>query len=195
MNSLKPLLIRDNRHSQIVFFLMTIALFMISGTVALYIKEAVWGFGVLIFLTGLLVLSIARGTNKLLPRFFAAEDKAFKFVYWNGTEKVVPFSDIQAAEADGEVGKSVTTVLNLKTKNETIKVLSEVFDSTAVLINCLQNITEIEYKNKIHERAVKEALNASSSAKKFRLAFAYFWVSIFLVIAAAISLNLPSMIH
>lgn len=195
MKNYKPLLIRDSRHSQIVFFLMTVALFMISGTFALYIKEAVWGLGVLIFLIGVFVLSIVRGTRKDLPRFFYTDDKIINLIYWNGTDKKLKFSDIETAVVDGTVGKSVITFFEIKTKKETIKIWSEIFDSTAELINCLQKVTDIEYKNEAHEKALKTALKTSSLSKKLRLAFSYFWACLFFAIAVTISLGLPSMIH
>lgn len=195
MKNYKPLLIRDSRHSQIVFFLMTVALFMISGTFALYIKEAVWGLGVLIFLIGVFVLSIVRGTRKDLPRFFYTDDKIISLIYWNGTDKKLKFSDIETAVVDGTVGKSVITFFEIKTKKETIKIWSEIFDSTAELINCLQKATDIEYKNEAHEKALKTALKTSSLSKKLRLAFSYFGACLFFAIAVTISLGLPSMIH
>lgn len=185
----------DNKHSQAVFFLMTIALFIILGTLSLYIKEVIWGFGVFIFLTGLLIFLNVKATKKDVPRFFAVEDKSFEFIYWNRSKKIIKFSDIESIIVDGSTTKSVITVLTIKTKNETVKIFSEIFDSTLKLISMVHGIVDIEYRNKFHEKAIKEALNANFTAKKLRIAITYFWVLIFLAIAIIFSLKLTSIGH
>ncbi len=195
MNHYIPLFMIDNKHSQAVFFLMTIALFIILGTLSLYIKEVIWGFGVFIFLTGLLIFLNVKATKKDVPRFFAVEDKSFEFIYWNRSKKIIKFSDIESIIVDGSTTKSVITVLTIKTKNETVKIFSEIFDSTLKLISMVHGIVDIEYRNKFHEKAIKEALNANFTAKKLRIAITYFWVLIFLAIAIIFSLKLTSIGH
>ena len=195
MKELKPVLIRDNKQSIIIFCMMFVALFMIVAPVSLYVKEAVWGLGTLIFLVSLSILVIVRSTNRTLPRFIEIKEDLLNFIYWNGDKKTVSLKEIESVIVDGHVGKSITTTVSVKTKQDTIKIWIEVFDTTRDLINFLNNKVEITYKDKNHERVVKENLNPNPWRKRFRIAFAYFWVAIFWAMAVAINLNLPSMVH
>ena len=195
MKELKPVLIRDNKQSIIIFCMMFVALFMIVAPVSLYVKEAVWGLGTLIFLVSLSILVIVRSTNRTLPRFIEIKEDLLNFIYWNGDKKTVSLKEIESVIVDGHVGKSITTTVSVKTKQDTIKIWIEVFDTTRDLINFLNNKVEITYKDKNHERVVKENLNPNPWRKRFRMAFAYFWVAIFWAMAVAINLNLPSMVH
>ena len=195
MKELKPVLIRDNKQSIIIFCMMFVALFMIVAPVSLYVKEAVWGLGTLIFLVSLSILVIVRSTNRTLPRFVEIKEDSLNFIYWNGDKKTVSLKEIEYVIVDGHVGKSITTTVSVKTKQDTIKIWIEVFDTTRDLINFLNNKVEITYKDKNHERVVKENLNPNPWRKRFRTAFAYFWVAIFWAMAVAINLNLPSMVH
>lgn len=195
MKELKPVLIRDNKQSIIIFCMMFVALFMIVAPVSLYVKEAVWGLGTLIFLVSLSILVIVRSTNRTLPRFVEIKEDSLNFIYWNGDKKTVSLKEIEYVIVDGHVGKSITTTVSVKTKQDTIKIWIEVFDTTRDLINFLNNKVEITYKDKNHERVVKENLNPNPWRKRFRIAFAYFWVAIFWAMAVAINLNLPSMVH
>ena len=195
MKELKPVLIRDNKQSIIIFCMMFVALFMIVAPVSLYVKEAVWGLGTLIFLVSLSILVIVRSTNRTLPRFIEIKEDLLNFIYWNGDKKTVSLKEIESVIVDGHVGKSITTTVSVKTKQDTIKIWIEVFDTTRDLINFLNNKIEITYKDKNHERVVKENLNPNPWRKRFSTAFAYFWVAIFWAMAVAINLNLPSMVH
>lgn len=195
MKELKPVLIRDNKQSIIIFCMMFVALFMIVAPVSLYVKEAVWGLGTLIFLVSLSILVIVRSTNRTLPRFIEIKEDLLNFIYWNGDKKTVSLKEIESVIVEGHVGKSITTTVSVKTKQDTIKIWIEVFDTTRDLINFLNNKVEITYKDKNHERVVKENLNPNPWRKRFRMAFAYFWVAIFWAMAVAINLNLPSMVH
>ena len=195
MKELKPVLIRDNKQSIIIFCMMFVALFMIVAPVSLYVKEAVWGLGTLIFLVSLSILVIVRSTNRTLPRFIEIKEDLLNFIYWNGDKKTVSLKEIESVIVDGHVGKSITTTISVKTKQDTIKIWIEVFDTTRDLINFLNNKVEITYKDKNHERVVKENLNPNPWRKRFRTVFAYFWVAIFWAMAVAINLNLPSMVH
>ena len=195
MKNIKPLLTRDNRHTQIIFFMMAVSLFMLIGTISLYVKEAFWGLAVLIFLTGLLILTTIRNTDKNLPRFIKIEEQVISLIFWNNKEISLPFHEIESLTIDGYAGKSITTIFTIKTQNDSIKIISEIFDTTAEITTALKDKTKIEYKNQSHEKAIKEALKSSKIRKIFRLAFAYFLVAIFSIIAFTISLNLPAMVH
>lgn len=195
MKNIKPLLTRDNRHTQIIFFMMAVSLFMLIGTISLYVKEAFWGLAVLIFLTGLLILTTIRNTDKNLPRLIKIEEQAISLIYWNNKEISLPLHEIESLTIDGYAGKSITTIFTIKTQNDSIKIISEIFDTTAEIITTLKDKTKIEYKNQSHENAITEALKSSKIRKICRLAFAYFLVAIFSIIAFTISLNLPAMVH
>ena len=193
-NDLKACSLIDNRHSITVFVLMFTAIFIVSGTAALYIKEAIWGFGILIFLVSLIVVSTVRSINKTLPRFIGAGNDSLKIVYWDKKEKIVPFEDITQFIVDGFVGKSVQTIITIKTKDDVIKAEIELFDSAVDIIACLKEKIDIEYKNKALENMFKNNI-IEPWRKKFRIAFAYFWVTVFWVIAIALCFNMPSMVH
>ena len=194
MNNLKPCFLIDYRHSIATFFLMFSAIFIISGTLAIYIKEAIWGFGILIFLVSLIVVSTVRSTDKTLPRFIGAGDDSLKIVYWDKKEKIVPFQDITQFIVDGFIGRSVQTIITIKTKDDVIKVEIEIFDSAVDIIACLKDKIDIEYKNKALENMFKNNI-IEPWRKKFRIAFAYFWVTVFWVIAIALCFTMPSMVH
>ncbi len=194
MNNLKPCSLIDYRHSIATFFLMFSAIFIISGTLAIYIKEAIWGFGILIFLVSLIVVSTVRSINKTLPRFIGAGDDSLKIVYWDKKEKIVPFQDITQFIVDGFIGRSVQTIITIKTKDDVIKVEIEIFDSAVDIIACLKDKIDIEYKNKALENMFKNNI-IEPWRKKFRIAFAYFWVTVFWVIAIALCFTMPSMVH
>lgn len=195
MNNLKPCSLIDYRHSIATFFLMFSAIFIISGTLAIYIKEAIWGFGILIFLVSLIVVSTVRLIDKTLPRFIGASDDSLKIVYWDKKEKIVPFEDIQEMIVDGTIGpRSVNTVMTIKTKDDVIKVDIELYDSAVDIIACLKDKIDIEYKNKALENMFKNNI-IEPWRKKFRIAFAYFWVTVFWVIAIALCFTMPSMVH
>ncbi len=195
MNNLKPCSLIDYRHSIATFFLMFSAIFIISGTLAIYIKEAIWGFGILIFLVSLIVVSTVRLIDKTLPRFIGAGDDSLKIVYWDKKEKIVPFEDIQEMIVDGTIGpRSVNTVMTIKTKDDVIKVDIELYDSAVDIIACLKDKIDIEYKNKALENMFKNNI-IEPWRKKFRIAFAYFWVTVFWVIAIALCFTMPSMVH
>lgn len=195
MKNTKPLLTRDNRHTQIIFFMMAVSLFMLIGTVSLYVKEAFWGLAVLIFLTGLLILTTIRNTDKNLPRLIKIDEHVISLIYWNNKEISLPFHEIESLTIDGYAGKSISTIFTIKTQNDSIKIVSEIFDTTAEIITTLKDKTKIEYKNQSHENAITEALKSSKIGKICRLSFAYFLVAIFSIIAFTISLNLPAMVH
>ena len=195
MNNLKPCSLIDYRHSIATFFLMFSAIFIISGTLAIYIKEAIWGFGILIFLVSLIVVSTVRLIDKTLPRFIGAGDDSLKIVYWDKKEKIVPFEDIQEMIVDGTIGpRSVNTVMTIKTKDDVIKVDIELYDSAVDIIACLKDKIDIEYKNKALENMFKNNI-IEPWRKKFRIAFAYFWVTVFWVLAIALCFTMPSMVH
>lgn len=194
MNNLKPCSLIDYRHSIATFFLMFSAIFIISGTLAIYIKEAIWGFGILIFLVSLIVVSTVRSTDKTLPRLIGAGDDSLKIVYWDKKEKIVPFQDITQFIVDGFIGRSVQTIITIKTKDDVIKVEIEIFDSAVDIIACLKDKIDIEYKNKALENMFKNNI-IEPWRKKFRIAFAYFWVTVFWVIAIALCFTMPSMVH
>ena len=194
MSELKPLLIRDNKQSIIVFCMMFIALFMIVAPISLYVKEALWGLGTLIFLVSLSILVIVRSTNKNQPRFVEFKEEAINFIYWNGNKKTVALKEIEYINVDGHVGKSITSLVTIKTQKDTIKLWIEVFDTTRNLINFLNNKVELTYKDKNHERVIKANLKPNPWRKRLRTAFAYFWVAIFFAMAIAINLNLPSIV-
>lgn len=195
MNNLKPCSLIDYRHSIATFFLMFSAIFIISGTLAIYIKEAIWGFGILIFLVSLIVVSTVRLIDKTLPRFIGAGDDSLKIVYWDKKEKIVPFEDIQEMIVDGTIGpRSVNTVMTIKTKDDVIKVDIELYDSAVDIIACLKDKIDIEYKNKALENMFKNNI-IEPWRKTFRIAFAYFWVTVFWVIAIALCFTMPSMVH
>ena len=194
MNNLKPCSLIDYRHSIATFFLMFSAIFIISGTLAIYIKEAIWGFGILIFLVSLIVVSTVRSTDKTLPRFIGAGDDSLKIVYWDKKEKIVPFQDITQFIVDGFIGRSVQTIITIKTKDDVIKVKIEIFDSAVDIIACLKDKIDIEYKNKALENMLKNNI-IEPWRKKFRLAFAYFWVAVFWAIAITFCFNMPAMVH
>ena len=195
MNNLKPCSLIDYRHSIATFFLMFSAIFIISGTLAIYIKEAIWGFGILIFLVSLIVVSTVRLIDKTLPRFIGAGDDSLKIVYWDKKEKIVPFQDIQEMIVDGTIGpRSVNTVMTIKTKDDVIKVDIELYDSAVDIIACLKDKIDIEYKNKALENMFKNNI-IEPWRKTFRIAFAYFWVTVFWVIAIALCFTMPSMVH
>ena len=195
MNNLKPCSLIDYRHSIATFFLMFSAIFIISGTLAIYIKEAIWGFGILIFLVSLIVVSTVRLIDKTLPRFIGASDDSLKIVYWDKKEKIVPFEDIQEMIVDGTIGpRSVNTVMTIKTKDDVIKVDIELYDSAVDIIACLKDKIDIEYKNKALENMFKNNI-IEPWRKKFRIAFAYFWVTVFWVIAIALCFTMPSTVH
>lgn len=194
MNNLKPCSLIDYRHSIATFFLMFSAIFIISGTLAIYIKEAIWGFGILIFLVSLIVVSTVRLIDKTLPRFIGAGDDSLKIVYWDKKEKIVPFQDITQFIVDGFIGRSVQTIITIKTKDDVIKVEIEIFDSAVDIIACLKDKIDIEYKNKALENMFKNNI-IEPWRKKFRIAFAYFWVTVFWVIAIALCFTMPSMVH
>ena len=194
MNNLKPCSLIDYRHSIATFFLMFSAIFIISGTLAIYIKEAIWGFGILIFLVSLIVVSTVRTTDKTLPRFIGAGDDSLKIVYWDKKEKIVPFQDITQFIVDGFIGRSVQTIITIKTKDDVIKVKIEIFDSAVDIIACLKDKIDIEYKNKALENMLKNNI-IEPWRKKFRLAFAYFWVAVFWAIAITFCFNMPAMVH
>lgn len=194
MNNLKPCSLIDYRHSIATFFLMFSAIFIISGTLAIYIKEAIWGFGILIFLVSLIVVSTVRSIDKTLPRFIGAGDDSLKIVYWDKKEKIVPFQDITQFIVDGFIGRSVQTIITIKTKDDVIKVEIEIFDSAVDIIACLKDKIDIEYKNKALENMFKNNI-IEPWRKKFRIAFAYFWVTVFWVIAIALCFTMPSMVH
>ena len=193
-NDLKACSLIDNRHSITVFVLMFTAIFIVSGTAALYIKEAIWGFGILIFLVSLIVVSTVRSINKTLPRFIGAGNDSLKIVYWDKKEKIVPFEDITQFIVDGFVGKSVQTIITIKTKDDVIKAEIELFDSAVDIIACLKDKIDIEYKNKALENMLKNNI-IEPWRKKFRLAFAYFWVAVFWTIAITFCFNMPAMVH
>ncbi len=195
MKNTKPLLTRDNRHTQIIFFMMAVSLFMLIGTISLYVKEAFWGLAVLIFLTGLLILTTIRNTDKNLPRLIKIDEHVISLIYWNNKEISLPFHEIESLTIDGYAGKSISTIFTIKTQNDSIKIVSEIFDTTAEIITTLKDKTKIEYKNQSHEKVITEALKSSKIRKICRLAFAYFLVAIFSIIAFTISLNLPAMVH
>ena len=140
MKELKPVLIRDNKQSIIIFCMMFVALFMIVAPVSLYVKEAVWGLGTLIFLVSLSILVIVRSTNRTLPRFVEIKEDSLNFIYWNGDKKTVSLKEIESVIVDGHVGKSITTTVSVKTKQDTIKIWIEVFDTTRDLINFLNTL-------------------------------------------------------
>ena len=193
-NDLKACSLIDNRHSITVFVLMFTAIFIVSGTAALYIKEAIWGFGILIFLVSLIVVSTVRSINKTLPRFIGAGNDSLKIVYWDKKEKIVQFADITQFIVDGFVGKSVQTIITIKTKDDVIKAEIELFDSAVDIIACLKDKIDIEYKNKALENMLKNNI-IEPWRKKFRLAFAYFWVAVFWAIAITFCFNMPAMVH
>ncbi len=193
-NDLKACSLIDNRHSITVFVLMFTAIFIVSGTAALYIKEAIWGFGILIFLVSLIVVSTVRSINKTLPRFIGAGNDSLKIVYWDKKEKIVPFEDITQFIVDGFVGKSVQTIITIKTKDDVIKAEIELFDSAVDIIACLKDKIDIAYKNKALENMLKNNI-IEPWRKKFRLAFAYFWVAVFWAIAITFCFNMPAMVH
>lgn len=193
-NDLKACSLIDNRHSITVFVLMFTAIFIVSGTAALYIKEAILGFGILIFLVSLIVVSTVRSINKTLPRFIGAGNDSLKIVYRDKKEKIVPFEDITQFIVDGFVGKSVQTILIIKTKDEVIKVVIDVFDSAFDIINSLKYKIDIDYQNKEIENQIKTCINEPWRLK-FRLAFAYFWVAVFWAIAITFCFNMPAMVH
>ena len=194
MNNLKPCSLIDYRHSIATFFLMFSAIFIISGTLAIYIKEAIWGFGILIFLVSLIVVSTVRSTDKTLPRFIGAGDDSLKIVYWDKKEKIVPFQDITQFIVDGFIGRSVQTIITIKTKDDVIKVKIEIFDSAVDIIACLKDKIDIEYKNKALENMFKNNI-IEPWRKKFRIAFTYFWVTVFRMIAIALCFTMPSMVR
>lgn len=194
MNNLKPCSLIDYRHSIATFFLMFSAIFIISGTLAIYIKEAIWGFGILIFLVSLIVVSTVRSTDKTLPRFIGAGDDSLKIVYWDKKEKIVPFQDITQFIVDGFIGRSVQTIITIKTKDDVIKVKIEIFDSAVDIIAYLKDKIDIEYKNKALENMFKNNI-IEPWRKKFRIAFAYFWVTVFWMIAIALCFTMPSMVR
>ena len=193
-NDLKACSLIDNRHSITVFVLMFTAIFIVSGTAALYIKEAIWGFGILIFLVSLIVVSTVRSINKTLPRFIGAGNDSLKIVYRDKKEKIVPFEDITQFIVDGFVGKSVQTIITIKTKDDVIKAEIELFESAVDIIACLKDKIDIEYKNKALENMLKNNI-IEPWRKKFRLAFAYFWVAVFWAIAITFCFNMPAMVH
>ena len=193
-NDLKACSLIDNRHSITVFVLMFTAIFIVSGTAALYIKEAIWGFGILIFLVSLIVVSTVRSINKTLPRFIGAGNDSLKIVYRDKKEKIVPFEDITQFIVDGFVGKSVQTIITIKTKDDVIKAEIELFDSAVDIIACLKDKIDIEYKNKALENMLKNNI-IEPWRKKFRLAVAYFWVAVFWAIAITFCFNMPAMVH
>lgn len=170
------------------------AIFIISGTLAIYIKEAIWGFGILIFLVSLIVVSTVRSTDKTLPRFIGAGDDSLKIVYWDKKEKIVPFQDITQFIVDGFIGRSVQTIITIKTKDDVIKVKIEIFDSAVDIIACLKDKIDIEYKNKALENMFKNNI-IEPWRKKFRIAFTYFWVTVFWMIAIALCFTMPSMVR
>ena len=194
MNNLKPCSLIDYRHSIATFFLMFSAIFIISGTLAIYIKEAIWGFGILIFLVSLIVVSTVRSTDKTLPRFIGAGDDSLKIVYWDKKEKIVPFQDITQFIGGGFMGRSVQTIITIKTREDVIKVEIEIFDSAVDIIACLKDKIDIEYKNKALENMFKNNI-IEPWRKKFRIAFAYFWVTVFWMIAIALCFTMPSMVR
>ncbi len=194
MQNLKACLLRDNRQSIIVFVLMFSALFTITGAAALYIKAALPGFGILIFLVSMVVVSTVRMTDKTLPRFISTGDDSLKFVYWDGKSKIVQFKDITKVIVDGSAGRSVRTIMTIKTKDDNTKVLIEVFDSAVDVINCLKGKIDIDYRNKFIEDAFKNNIN-EPYRKNMRMAVLYFIIAIFWTLAIAFCLNLPSMIH
>ena len=195
MKKNRPLLLRDNKQSVVIFCMMFVSIFMIIAPVSLYVKEALWGLGTLIFLVSLSILVIVRNTNKTLPRFVEINDNNLKFTYWNGNEKIIHLQDIEMVNINGSVGRSITTLITFKTKNDSIKAWIEVFDTTRDIINLLNNKVEIIYEDKTHERVVKENLVPDYWRQKLRTIFAYFWVAIFWALAIAININLPSIVQ
>lgn len=194
MNKIRPLLMRDNRHSQIIFAAMTVTLFMIIGPIALYVKAALAGLAVLIFLTMFIILTFVKYTDKTCPRYIVFADDELRLVYWDRHEQTVKFSEIKNIEIGGAAVKMFDGVIKINTAGNVIKIKTEIFDVASNLVNILKDKTEIKYASDYIQTVIETGMNANEFSKKLRLVIGYGFVLIFLIIAVFINLHLPSIV-
>lgn len=194
MNKIRPLLMRDNRHSQIIFAAMTVTLFMIIGPIALYVKAALAGLAVLIFLTMFIILTFVKYTDKTCPRYIVFADDELRLVYWDRHEQTVKFSEIKNIEIGGAAVKMFDGVIKINTAGNVIKIKTEIFDIASTLVNILKDKTEIKYASDYIQNVIETGMNANEFSKKLRLVIGYGFVLIFLIIAVFINLHLPSIV-
>lgn len=194
MNKIRPLLLRDNRHSQIIFTTMIISLFMIVGPVALYVKAALAGLAVLIFLTMFIILIFVKYTDKTCPRYVEFSKDSLRFIYWDRHEETIQFKNIQLVEIGGLVLKSFDGIIKIRTAQKVFNVKTEIFDNVSLLVKLLDDKAKITYSSDYMKNVVESALNASDFSKNLRLFFVYGVVLIFLTMAVFINLQLSSLI-
>lgn len=194
MNKIRPLLLRDNRHSQIIFVMMTISMFMIIGPIALYVKAALAGLAVLIFLTMFYILTFVKYTDKTCPRYVVFLQDSIKLIYWNKQEKIIKFKDIDFVEINGSAVKSFDGIVKIKTAYGVFDVRTEIIGNVLLLVKLLNNKSKIVYADKYMENMVKSASNASEFKKNLRLFLGYGLLLIFFIVAIYINLQLPLLI-
>lgn len=194
MNKIRPLLMRDNRHSQIIFAAMTVTLFMIIGPIALYVKAALAGLAVLIFLTMFIILTFVKYTDKTCPRYIVFADDELRLVYWDRHEQTVKFSEIKNLEIGGAAVKMFDGIIKINTAGNVIKIKTEIFDIASTLVNILKDKTEIKYASHYIQNVIETGMNANEFSKKLRLVIGYGFVLIFLIMAVFINLHLPSIV-
>lgn len=192
MNKIRPLLLRDNRHSQIMLFIMTIALFMIIGPISLSIKEATAGMAVLIFLIMFIIVGYVKYTDKTCPRYVVFSQDSIKLIYWDRHEEVVLLKDIKLVEIGGLALKSFDGIIKIKTEQKTFNIKTEIFDNAAILVKLLKGKSEITYSSDYMKNVVESALDASDFSKNLRLVFGYGFILVFLIIGICLNLQLLS---
>lgn len=194
MNKIRPLLMRDNRHSQIIFVAMTVIQFMIIGPIALNDKAALAGLAVLIFLTMFIILIFVMYTDKTCPRYIVFADDELRLVYWDRHEQTVKFSEIKKIEIGGAAVKMFDGIIKINTAGNVIKIKTEIFDIASTLVNLLKDKAEISYESNYIQNVIETGMKGNEFSKKMRLVIGYGFVLIFLIMAVFINLQLSSIV-